>query len=135
MVSSSKKAEAIPHRSQSLSFEQGCQYSRHAICSAACCAHLTPSSCQSFCSSFQRKISSFCTSLLQQAASLSLLHSNKDLQQTVVGVAVANVKWVLQVPYVPEGLEAIIFTADGDMRQALNNLQVLFPCTYVHLLP
>ena len=30
----------------------------------------------------------------------------------------------LQVPYVPEGLEAIIFTADGDMRQALNNLQV-----------
>ena len=31
--------------------------------------------------------------------------------------------WV-QVPYVPEGLEAIIFTADGDMRQALNNLQV-----------
>ena len=28
-----------------------------------------------------------------------------------------------QVPYVPEGLEAIIFTADGDMRQALNNLQ------------
>ncbi len=24
----------------------------------------------------------------------------------------------------PEGLEAIIFTADGDMRQALNNLQV-----------
>lgn len=31
---------------------------------------------------------------------------------------------VVQVPYVPEGLEAIIFTADGDMRQALNNLQV-----------
>lgn len=25
----------------------------------------------------------------------------------------------------PDGLEAIIFTADGDMRQALNNLQVL----------
>jgi DNA polymerase III delta prime subunit len=24
---------------------------------------------------------------------------------------------------VPDGLEAIIFTADGDMRQALNNLQ------------
>ena len=24
----------------------------------------------------------------------------------------------------PEGLEAIVFTADGDMRQALNNLQV-----------
>ncbi len=28
-----------------------------------------------------------------------------------------------QVPYVHQGLEAIIFTADGDMRQALNNLQ------------
>ncbi len=28
------------------------------------------------------------------------------------------------VAYVPEGLDAIIFTADGDMRQALNNLQV-----------
>jgi replication factor C subunit 2/4 len=27
---------------------------------------------------------------------------------------------------VPEGLEAIIFTADGDMRQALNNLQATF---------
>lgn len=28
-----------------------------------------------------------------------------------------------QVAFVPDGLEAIIFTADGDMRQALNNLQ------------
>ncbi|KAJ3345287.1 replication factor C subunit 4 [Entophlyctis luteolus] len=27
------------------------------------------------------------------------------------------------VDYVPEGLEAIIFTAEGDMRQAINNLQ------------
>ena len=26
----------------------------------------------------------------------------------------------------PDGMEAIIFTADGDMRQALNNLQVQF---------
>ena len=33
-----------------------------------------------------------------------------------------------QVPYVESGLEAVIFTADGDMRQALNNLQVL-SCT------
>ncbi|KAJ9147876.1 hypothetical protein P3X46_029992 [Hevea brasiliensis] len=32
----------------------------------------------------------------------------------------------LVVPYVPEGLEAIIFTADGDMRQALNNLQATY---------
>ncbi|CAN6249774.1 unnamed protein product [Urochloa humidicola] len=31
-----------------------------------------------------------------------------------------------KVPYVPDGLEAIIFTADGDMRQALNNLQATF---------
>ncbi|NP_001149058.1 Replication factor C subunit 4 [Zea mays] len=31
-----------------------------------------------------------------------------------------------KVPYAPEGLEAIIFTADGDMRQALNNLQATF---------
>ncbi|KAI9363951.1 replication factor C subunit 4 [Zopfochytrium polystomum] len=28
-----------------------------------------------------------------------------------------------KVKYVPEGLEAIIFTAEGDMRQAINNLQ------------
>ena len=27
------------------------------------------------------------------------------------------------VPKTPEGLEAVVFTADGDMRQALNNLQ------------
>ncbi|KNC81494.1 replication factor C subunit 2 [Sphaeroforma arctica JP610] len=27
------------------------------------------------------------------------------------------------VPYTPEGLEAIVFTAGGDMRQGLNNLQ------------
>lgn len=32
---------------------------------------------------------------------------------------------VHQVVHVPEGLQAIIFTADGDMRQALNNLQVV----------
>ncbi|KAL5069586.1 hypothetical protein RYX36_020473 [Vicia faba] len=31
-----------------------------------------------------------------------------------------------KVPYVPEGLEAIIFTADGDMRQGLNNLQATY---------
>ena len=27
------------------------------------------------------------------------------------------------VPYVPDGVEAVVFTADGDMRQALNNIQ------------
>ena len=30
------------------------------------------------------------------------------------------------VPYTTDGLEALIFTADGDMRQALNNLQATF---------
>lgn len=32
----------------------------------------------------------------------------------------------MKVPYIPEGLEAIIFTADGDMRQALNNVQATY---------
>lgn len=31
-----------------------------------------------------------------------------------------------KVPYTDDGLEAIIFTAQGDMRQALNNLQSTF---------
>jgi replication factor C subunit 2/4 len=31
-----------------------------------------------------------------------------------------------RVNYIPEGLEAIIFTAEGDMRQAVNNLQSTF---------
>ena len=35
-------------------------------------------------------------------------------------------KTPLQVQYVNEGLEAIIFTAQGDMRQALNNLQATY---------
>lgn len=38
-----------------------------------------------------------------------------------------------QVPNNSEGLEAIIFTADGDMRQALNNLQVSI-CLFLLLL-
>jgi DNA polymerase III delta prime subunit len=29
----------------------------------------------------------------------------------------------LQISYTEDGLEAIVFTAQGDMRQALNNLQ------------
>jgi hypothetical protein len=41
----------------------------------------------------------------------------------------------LQVAYTNEGLEAIIFTADGDMRQALNNLQVRPPCQHEPVLP
>lgn len=31
-----------------------------------------------------------------------------------------------KVPHADDGLEAIIFTAQGDMRQALNNLQSTF---------
>ncbi len=27
-----------------------------------------------------------------------------------------------KIPYTPDGMEALIFTADGDMRYALNNL-------------
>lgn len=30
------------------------------------------------------------------------------------------------VPYSPEGLEALIFSAEGDLRQAINNLQATF---------
>mmetsp|Transcript_15744 Transcript_15744/g.34111 ORF Transcript_15744/g.34111 Transcript_15744/m.34111 type:complete len:344 (-) Transcript_15744:438-1469(-) len=41
-----------------------------------------------------------------------------EVLKRVMGVVEAE-----KVPYVPEGLEAIVFTADGDMRQALNNLQ------------
>ena len=36
------------------------------------------------------------------------------------------------VHYTEDGLEAIVFTAQGDMRQALNNLQVLFICFIPH---
>jgi replication factor C subunit 2/4 len=31
-----------------------------------------------------------------------------------------------QVPFSPDGLEALVFSADGDMRQAVNNLQSTF---------
>lgn len=33
---------------------------------------------------------------------------------------------LLQVPKTDDGLEALVFTAQGDMRQALNNLQSTF---------
>jgi DNA polymerase III delta prime subunit len=33
---------------------------------------------------------------------------------------------LFQVSHTKEGLEAIVFTAQGDMRQALNNLQSTF---------
>ena len=44
--------------------------------------------------------------------------SDAEVLGRVVGVATAE-----GVPTVPGGLEAVVFTADGDMRQALNNLQ------------
>lgn len=43
---------------------------------------------------------------------------DKDVLARTAGVAAAE-----GVAYTPGGLEAIVFTADGDMRQALNNLQ------------
>ena len=33
---------------------------------------------------------------------------------------------VAKVSYTDDGLEAILFTAEGDMRQALNNLQATY---------
>ncbi|EFJ29878.1 hypothetical protein SELMODRAFT_90486 [Selaginella moellendorffii] len=47
--------------------------------------------------------------------------SEQDILARLLKVAAAE-----KVPYVPEGLEAVVFTADGDMRQALNNLQATY---------
>jgi replication factor C subunit 2/4 len=47
--------------------------------------------------------------------------SDAELLSRLLAVAEAE-----RVPTVPGGLEAIVFTADGDMRQALNNLQATF---------
>lgn len=44
--------------------------------------------------------------------------SNEEVLHRLVQVAKAE-----NVKYAPEGLEALLFTADGDMRQALNNIQ------------
>ncbi|CAN4077784.1 unnamed protein product [Withania somnifera] len=44
--------------------------------------------------------------------------SDQEILGRLIAVVAAE-----KVAYVPEGLEAIIFTADGDMRQGLNNLQ------------
>ena len=44
--------------------------------------------------------------------------SDQEVLDRVVKVIEAE-----QVPYSPDGVEAVCFTADGDMRQALNNLQ------------
>eukprot|EP00250_Pteridium_aquilinum_P006933 c16754_g1_i1 orf=312-1331(-) len=47
--------------------------------------------------------------------------SERDILDRLLRVVQAE-----NVPYIPEGLEAVVFTADGDMRQALNNLQATF---------
>lgn len=44
---------------------------------------------------------------------------DKDILQRLVHVCQAE-----GVASTPDGLEAAVFTADGDMRQALNSLQV-----------
>lgn len=47
--------------------------------------------------------------------------SDREILDRLIRVVQAE-----NVPYVPEGLEAVVFTADGDMRQALNNLQATY---------
>jgi len=47
--------------------------------------------------------------------------SDEDVLRRAVQVCEAE-----GVPRLPKGLEAVVFTADGDMRQALNNLQATF---------
>ncbi|BBN14321.1 replication factor C subunit 2/4 [Marchantia polymorpha subsp. ruderalis] len=47
--------------------------------------------------------------------------SEQDILNRLLDVVEAE-----KVAYIPEGLEAVVFTADGDMRQALNNLQATF---------
>jgi replication factor C subunit 2/4 len=44
--------------------------------------------------------------------------NDKELLQRLLHVCQAE-----GVAHTPDGLEAVVFTADGDMRQALNNLQ------------
>lgn len=46
--------------------------------------------------------------------------SDKELLSRLLTVSQAE-----GVAHTPDGLEAVVFTADGDMRQALNNLQVV----------
>ncbi|CAA6675499.1 unnamed protein product [Spirodela intermedia] len=52
--------------------------------------------------------------------------SSKIIEPIQSRCALVRFSRQLPGPYVPEGLEAIIFTADGDMRQALNNLQATY---------
>jgi len=47
--------------------------------------------------------------------------SNEDILQCLLGVCEKE-----EITYTNDGLEAILFTAEGDMRHALNNLQASF---------
>ncbi|KAJ0229241.1 hypothetical protein HA466_0318030 [Hirschfeldia incana] len=55
----------------------------------------------------------------------ALVRFSRLSDQEILGRLMVVVQYE-NVPYVPEGLEAIIFPADGEMRQALNNLQATF---------
>ncbi|KAA3456481.1 replication factor C subunit 2 [Gossypium australe] len=63
--------------------------------------------------------------ILDEADRCALVRFSRLSDQEILGRLMVVVD-AEQVPYVPEGLEAIIFTADGDMRQALNNLQATY---------
>lgn len=47
--------------------------------------------------------------------------SDEQVVERLVRIAKAE-----NVPYSPEGLEALIFSAEGDLRQAINNMQSTF---------
>ena len=49
------------------------------------------------------------------------VHLESGIQGSLTGLTLVS-----QVSYTNDGLEALVFTADGDMRQAINNLQVRY---------
>ncbi len=52
----------------------------------------------------------------------AILRFGRLSQEAILGRLVA-ICAAEAVPYTPDGLEALLFTCDGDMRQAINNLQ------------
>lgn len=88
---------------------------------ASCCSRGTlPSRCTALygpaCSV------SFCTTALAWPRPAECRYSklsDKELLQRLLHVCQEE-----GVAHTPDGLEAVVFTADGDMRQALNNVQV-----------
>ena len=55
----------------------------------------------------------------------ALIRFSKLSDQEILGRIMVLVDAV-KVPYIREGLEAIIFTTDGDMKQVLDNLPAIF---------